>query len=259
MADAGLRAGPGRYLVLCGVAPSLTVTLGRSTAVLAQATAAATGRAAEVLAPLVADVLGRAGLTPADLAGVACVRGPGSFTGIRVVLATALGLSVGAGLPMAGLDYLPLLAATAARKATGVVVVVTHARTDQVYVQSFLADDGVLPLGPPEALSVAGAARRVAEAAAVGPVWLAGEGADRHREALSAAAPLAAFLGEAGSVPHPEVLCAAAARADYGFSPVRPLYLRPSDAEEHLAIIAAGRGLSPDAAAERLRRAVAEP
>lgn len=255
MAESGR---PGPYLVLCGVEPALTVTLGRPGTVLAHAAAPATGRAAEVLAPLVAEVLGREGLAPTDLAGVACVRGPGSFTGIRVVLATALGLSVGAGVPMAGLDYLPLLAATAARRATGVVVAVTHARTDLVYHQAFLADDGLLPLGPAEALSVAGAAVRLAEAAAVGPVWLTGEGAARHLPALLAADPLANLLAEPDRTPGPDVLLAAAARAVYGFDPVDPLYLRPSDAEENLAGIAAGRGLSPETAAARLRRAVAD-
>lgn len=250
------RRGP--WLVLCGVAPSLTVTLGRPGALLAHEAAPATGRAAEVLAPLLADVLRRTGTTPAELAGVACVRGPGSFTGIRVVLATALGLSFGAGVPMAGLDYLPLLAASAARQATGVVVAVTYARSEQVYLQSFLADGGVLPLGPAAALSVADAARQVAEAAAVGPVWLTGDGAERHRNVLAEAAPLAVFMGPTGLAPAPEVLLAAAARAAYGFSSPSPLYLRPSDAEEHLAAIAAGRGLSPEDAAARLRRAVAE-
>jgi tRNA threonylcarbamoyladenosine biosynthesis protein TsaB len=258
MAESGAGGRQGPWLVLCGVAPVLTVTLGRPGLVLAHETAQVTGRAAETLAPLIADVLARPGLAPAALAGLACVRGPGSFTGIRVVLATALGLSVGSGVPMAGLDYLPLLAASAARRATGVVVVVTHARTDLVCLQSFLADDGVLPLGPPEALSVAEAAARVAEAAAVGPLFLTGDGAERHRQLLGAAAPLAVFLGEAGLVPDAEVLLAAASRADYGFAPVSPLYLRPCDAEENLAAFAAVRGLSPSDAADRLRRAVAD-
>lgn len=258
MVESGGSGRPGPYLVLCGVEPALTVTLGRPGEILAHEAASATGRAAEVLAPLVARVLAGAGLPPAGLAGVACVRGPGSFTGIRVVLATALGLSIGAGVPMAGLDYLPLLAATAARRATGVVAAVTHARTNLVYYQAFLADDGLLPLGPAEALSVAGAGARLAEAAAVGPVWLTGEGAARHLAALVAADPLARLAAEADRVPQPAVLVAAAARAAYGFDPVDPLYLRPSDAEENLADIAAGRGLSPETAAARLRRAVAD-
>lgn len=244
------------YLVLSGVSTALSVTLGRPGQVLAHRAVPAFGRAAEVLAPLVAELLAQAGLAVKDVAGVACVRGPGSFTGIRVVLATAVGLSVGAGLPMAGLDHLPLLAASAARRATGVVVALTHARTDQVYVQSFLADDGVAPMGPPRALSVAGAADAVAEAAAVGPTWLVGEGAERHREVFAAVAPEAVFVGPDGNAPDPAVLVTAAAAATYGFSPVQPLYLRASDAEENLAAIAAGRGLSPDTAEARLRQAL---
>ncbi len=244
-------------LVLNGVAPVLTVTLGRPGAAPIHKEASATGRAAEVLAPLVAEALAEAGLAPSELGGVACVRGPGSFTGIRVVLATALGLSLGAGIPMAGLEHLPLVAAMAAKKATGAVVVVTHARQGQVYVQSFLADGGVSPLGPAEALFLEAAAARAAEGAAVGPVWLAGEGADRCREVFAAAVPLASFLGPC--VPDPGVLLAAASRATFGFEPVAPLYLRPSDAEENLAAIALGRGLSPQDAEALLRRAVADP
>jgi tRNA threonylcarbamoyl adenosine modification protein YeaZ len=252
--------GQGRpYLVLNGVAPSLTVTLGRPGRVIDHREAPAAGRAAEVLAPLVAAVLADAGLDAAGLAGVACVRGPGSFTGIRVVLATALGLSLGTGVPMAGLDALPLLAATAARHATGALVVVTHARAGQVYLQTFLADDGVAPLGPPEALTLDQAAARAAEVAAVGPVWFAGEGSDRYRAVFAAAAAAAGFLGPACQAPEPAVLVAAAGAAEYSFQPVTPLYLRPSDAEENLAAIAAGRGLSPSDAEARLRRAVEAP
>jgi tRNA threonylcarbamoyladenosine biosynthesis protein TsaB len=258
MAEGGLAA-KRPYLVLNGVAPALTVTLGRPGRLLAHRTASVAGRAAEMLAPLVAEVLAGAGIGVADLAGLACVRGPGSFTGIRVVLATALGLSLGAGVPMAGLEALPLLAATAARRATGVLVVVTHARAGQVYVQSFLADDGVAPLGPLEALRLDRAALRAAEAVAVGPVWFVGEGADRHREVFAAAAPTAVFFGPAGHAPEPGVLLAAAAAAAYGLEPVTPLYLRPTDAEENLAELAAVRGLSPAEAAARLRQAVDAP
>ena len=259
MADP-VSPGPNRpYLVLCGVLPSLTVTLGWPGRVLAHRETLGAGRAAELLAPLVAEILAGAGLACAELAGVACVRGPGSFTGIRVVLATSLGLSLGAGLPMAGLDYLPLLAATAARRATGAIVVLTHARAGQVYFQAFLADDGLAPLGPPEALSVTTAAARVAETAAVGPLWLAGEGSERYREIFVEAAPEAVLLGPACHAPAPDVLLGAAAAAVYGLEPVTPLYLRASDAEENLAAFAAERGLSPGDADARMRRAVSAP
>lgn len=244
------------YLVLSGVSPSLTVTLGLPGQVLAHREASAFGRAAEVLAPLVAEVLAAAGVGVADLAGLACVRGPGSFTGIRVVLATALGMAAGSGVPLAGLDHLPLLAATAARHATGAIVALTYARAEQLYVQSFLADDGLAPMGRPAALSVAGAVAKVAEAAAVGPMCLIGDGVSRYREALLAVAPQATLFGPAGDAPAPEVLVAAAGKAVYGRQPVEPLYLRASDAEDNLAAIAAGRGLAPDVAQDRLRQAM---
>ncbi len=248
--------GEGPLLVLDGVSPELTVLLGRPGAAPLARRCPAAGHAGEALAPLVADVLAAAGLAPAALAGVASVRGPGSFTGIRVVLATALGLSLGAGVPMAGLDFLPLLAASAARAATGAILAITHARAGQVYVQSFLADGDLAPMGPPEALFLDAALARAADGAAVGPLWLVGNGAVRHREAFLRVVPLATVLGPEACTPDPETALAAARAATYGFDPVSPLYLRPSDAEENLATLAAGRGLSPETAEALLARAV---
>jgi tRNA threonylcarbamoyl adenosine modification protein YeaZ len=240
------------------VAPTLWVTCGRPGQDSVHRRADGVGRSAEVLAPLVAEVLAAAGVAPAALGGIACVRGPGSFTGIRVALATALGLSLGSGVPMAGLELLPLLAATAAAKATGAVVAITHARAGSVYLQAFLADGETMPMGPTVALPLAEAASRAAEAAAVGPLWLVGEGASRHRDLFLAAAPMATILGPEYDSPSPAALLAAAATAAYGATPIQPLYLRPSDAEENLDTIAASRGLSHDSAMARIRRAMEE-
>ncbi|EHJ48688.1 universal protein YeaZ [Solidesulfovibrio carbinoliphilus subsp. oakridgensis] len=258
MASGGAAPGQGPLLVLCGVSPELTVLCGRPGGRVVRRAGTARGQAAETLAPMIASAMAEAGVPASGLGGVACVRGPGSFTGIRVALATALGLSFGAGIPMAGLDFLPLLAASAAKRAGGVVAAVTHARAGQVYLQSFLADGDVLPLGGPEALTLAQACARLADDAAVGPLWLTGEGAMRHRAVLLEAVPLATFLGAEGCEPDPDVVLVAAAGAGYGFDPVEPLYLRPCDAEDNLAGFAAVRGLSPDEAAIRFRQAVTE-
>jgi tRNA threonylcarbamoyladenosine biosynthesis protein TsaB len=48
-----------------------------------------------------------------DLAGIACVRGPGSFTGLRIAHAAMHGLARPHAIPMAGLEYLEILAAQA--------------------------------------------------------------------------------------------------------------------------------------------------
>jgi tRNA threonylcarbamoyl adenosine modification protein YeaZ len=67
-------------------------------------------RASAGLLPLVAEVLAASGLTAAGLGLIAVVDGPGSYTGLRVALATAKGLALAGGCPLVGVDALAALA-----------------------------------------------------------------------------------------------------------------------------------------------------
>ncbi|NGZ11838.1 MAG: tRNA (adenosine(37)-N6)-threonylcarbamoyltransferase complex dimerization subunit type 1 TsaB [Nitrospira sp. LK70] len=58
------------------------------------------GAQGSLLLPTIDRLLFQSGLQLSDLAGLACSIGPGSFTGIRVGLATCLGLRGAAGLPL---------------------------------------------------------------------------------------------------------------------------------------------------------------
>ncbi|KIG15875.1 TsaB protein, required for threonylcarbamoyladenosine (t(6)A) formation in tRNA [Enhygromyxa salina] len=75
--------------------------------------------------------LERAGITAAQLDVVACGRGPGTFTGSRVAVATAKGLAIGLGVPVVPVSTLASLAGSAATN--GRVLAVLDARRDQVY------------------------------------------------------------------------------------------------------------------------------
>jgi len=66
---------------------------------------------AKVLLPLIDEVLKESGNILSDMDAIAVTRGPGSFTGIRIGLGVAQGLSYGAGLPIIGLSSLHVLAA----------------------------------------------------------------------------------------------------------------------------------------------------
>ena len=54
----------------------------------------------EWLLMAIEELLAKADLDKRDLEGIGVVRGPGSFTGLRVGLATAKGLALGAGPPL---------------------------------------------------------------------------------------------------------------------------------------------------------------
>jgi tRNA threonylcarbamoyladenosine biosynthesis protein TsaB len=64
----------------------------------------------ELLSPLIGELLEEAELTLKDLDLISCARGPGSFTGLRIGMATAKGLSVGAEVPLVSVPTLDFVA-----------------------------------------------------------------------------------------------------------------------------------------------------
>ncbi len=70
----------------------------------------ATRRHTQGLAPAVAEVIRRHGVAARNLDGVAVAIGPGSYTGLRIGLALAKGLAVGAGVAVVGVPTLDILA-----------------------------------------------------------------------------------------------------------------------------------------------------
>src|SRR5947208_15761431 len=69
------------------------------------------GSGGGLLLPTVDHVLRKAGVAAKDLAAVAVSIRPGSFTGLRVGLATAKGLALGTGAAVVGVSTLEALAA----------------------------------------------------------------------------------------------------------------------------------------------------
>lgn len=166
----------------------------------------------ERLATMVREVMQEAGTGFGDLDRIGVTVGPGSFTGLRVGVAFAKGLSAALGTPCVGVGTLEALAG----EQQGLTVCVIDARREQVYVQAFR--DGQ-PLMEPQALRVADA---VAAIGALGePDILAGSGA----------ALVAPFFPTAqvatSQVPDPVAVARLAARSE---APARPIYLRAPDA-----------------------------
>jgi tRNA threonylcarbamoyladenosine biosynthesis protein TsaB len=89
-------------------------------------------RHSERLLALVDEALVGVGVEKGDLDGIAVTRGPGSFTGVRVGIATAKGLAFALGIPVLGVSSLTALWGSAA-PFPGVVVPLLDARKGQVY------------------------------------------------------------------------------------------------------------------------------
>lgn len=105
-----------------------------------------------------------------DLGAVGVVIGPGSFTGLRVGLAAALGFSQTLGIPVYGIDSLAALAEFV--EADGFGLAILDARRSEVYVRRFRRKGAKMEaLGAPEALHPSQAIPDDFD-----PVWAIGDG-----------------------------------------------------------------------------------
>ena len=137
------------------------------------------------LMPMIEAALRAAGKTMADLDALAVVTGPGSFTGVRIGVATAKGLAQGADLPCVPVDALEALSVSAGRF-EGVVCPIQDARAGQVYGAAFRGGERLMA---DEALKLEEYLDRVRP---LGERFLfTGDGMPVHRERI------AALLGDA--------------------------------------------------------------
>lgn len=93
-------------------------------------------RHAEILAPLVQSLLQEAGLSPRELDLLVCSRGPGSFTGLRIGIATVKGLAAGCGAPIVTLPTLNAMAHQLS-ELPGIVITAIDGKKRRVYARPF--------------------------------------------------------------------------------------------------------------------------
>lgn len=165
-----------------------------------------------------------AGLEVEDLDRIAVGTGPGSFTGLRIGIATARGMAQGLGAQLAGVSTLEALAAGADAP---LVVAVVDARRGEVFAAAWR--DGAEVMAPaalaPETLA--------GKLAGLGPAPLAvGDGALRFRRTLE---PAGAAIPPDGDPLHrvsARQVCRLGAEAQpEGLETVLPEYVRPPDAK----------------------------
>jgi N6-L-threonylcarbamoyladenine synthase len=215
--------------------------------VLAEADFAAPRAALGRLLPAVHCLMADAGVSGSDITAVAVGRGPGSFTGVRIAVATAKGLAHGFGVPLAGFGTLDAVAWRLAAH-EGLVGVVGDAMRGEVYPSAFSCGDGRV-----ERLDEYHVARPTEAAAAWAglgqPMLLAGNGLQKYRDVFAEVlGPSAVFAEESLWTPtgasaisaalaervSPSLAGALMNPQGTGMHPgvLLPVYTRLSDAEE---------------------------
>ncbi len=179
----------------------------------------------EALTVAIDRVLREWSLTPAQLDRIVVDRGPGLFTGLRVGLATAIGLSQALGIGLVGVTSLELLAHAAHDDGVrGTLVAAVDGRRGEVFVQSFALGDDVVATSEPSVSTARDVAldwggRNV-------PVTFTGDGVARYAADFAAVGLATIDTQEVPSVTTALRLAMTRATTDT----VEPLYLREADA-----------------------------
>lgn len=165
----------------------------------------------------------------------AVVSGPGSFTGLRIGLATVKAFAAVRKRPVVAVPSLEVLAAAFpfARFHTMPLI---DARRGEVYGALYRTDGGAPEeIIPPFSAKPDDVMKLVKEAGVSAPLILCGTGAERYRDQLETILPRSSsFAGPRWSVPSASLLAElATGREPVPFdmlSMLEPLYIRPPDA-----------------------------
>ena len=158
-----------KILSLDSTAKTATAALCEDETLLAEYTLNNGNTHSETLLPMVESILSAFSLKPHDIELFACAAGPGSFTGVRIGVATVKGLAFGSGRPAVGVSTLEALARNldfgdtdAEAREPKIICPVMDARRGQLYTARFVRRGGGL--------------EREAETLPLGKVWLCGDG-----------------------------------------------------------------------------------
>jgi tRNA threonylcarbamoyladenosine biosynthesis protein TsaB len=187
-----------------------------------------------ILMPMIDNLLTTLHLDLKDIDGFVVAKGPGSFTGLRIGMATVKGLSFGVNKPSIAVSSLDSLAYNLAF-ADGIICPILDALRDNVYTRLFLSENGDLkPLSDYMAVSLD---ELITELKAHDKkVYFVGDGIYKHRDKLSSLVTNAFFapahlnLTRASSLGELGLKLLNSGETE-DLNTLAPIYLRKSQAE----------------------------
>ena len=183
--------------------------------------------------PMIEEALGKAGLDISEIDLFAGVKGPGSFTGVRIGISAVKALAHACNKPCVGIDALEALACGVS-VFNALICPIQDARASQVYGAIFRSDNGKLTrLSSDEPISIEDYCKKVSSYNE--NALFIGDGMPVHRERIvqlmgynAVFAPANLIYLHASSV---AVLAAASLNTVSDCYSLSPLYLRAPQAE----------------------------
>ena len=175
-------------------------------------------------------------LTAQDIDVFAAAVGPGSFTGLRIGVATVKALAHAAGKKVVSVGTLEALAYNVPN-AEHIIVPILDARRNNVFAASYIWDDGFKEIGAPEGITIEECVESCGDFL---DTIFVGDGAIAHREYI------VEKLGDRAIFPHgavmnPRASSVAAAAMDkakrgetQSYLEMKPYYIKKSQAEKDL-------------------------
>lgn len=188
------------------------------------------------LMPAVDKCLASTGLKIKDIDLFVTVIGPGSFTGLRIGLATVKGFAAVARRPVAAVGSLELIAADTTFDGAFVVPLI-DARRGEVYTAMYdISGDRPAEILTPFASAPDSLAARIMATGIDGGIFVCGSGLNSYRSELEESFPAGTLFGAPDqSLPPASIAAALALERDAvpyeSLSALEPLYIRPPDAK----------------------------
>jgi len=132
-------------------------------------------QSAEQLLPMIAELLAAAGWSRTALDRIGVSLGPGSFTGLRVGIACAQGLSLGLGIPLIGVTSLRAMARAVPDSLPGLRCPLLDARRGELFAAAYRAGPSAVEVLAPLAVPAA-SARATLESSLDAPIVWIGSG-----------------------------------------------------------------------------------
>jgi tRNA threonylcarbamoyladenosine biosynthesis protein TsaB len=195
-------------------------------------------RHTELVLPWIDGVLAEAGMAKSQLDAVACGRGPGAFTGVRLAVALTQGIALALDLPVLAVSTLAALALDAPAGDGEGILAAIDARMGEVYVGAFVrTGDTIESLG----------AERLAPPAAIDGLpqrtWIGvGTGFAAEEAALVARLGSQLLRLDSGALPHAAAVARLAVRAHARGEAIAAERLEPAYLRDKVALTLAEQG-----------------